>query len=87
MWARKSMQATCFDFSPLRHSMSVARLAEVRGDVTALPRFQRECLHADLVGPFPFAKGPLVAFSHGVAQAIVDMPELRADGMRAHQCL
>ena len=87
MWARKSMQATCFDFSPLRHSMAVARLAEVRGDVTALPRFQRECLHADLVGPFPFAKGPLVAFSHGVAQAIVDMPELKADGRRAHECL
>jgi hypothetical protein len=54
MWARGSMQATCFDFSDGRHKAAVGRLNDVAGDVLSLPRFQRECLHPDLAGPFPF---------------------------------
>ena len=54
-------------------------MREEGGDVTKLPRFQRECLHAGLTGPYPFAKGPLVVYSHVVASTLVAMPELAAD--------
>lgn len=78
MWLPRSMQASCFDFSYARHAIAVQRLGEV-GNAEKLPRFQRECLHADLAGPYPFAKGPLVAFSYSVASRLVALPELDAD--------
>lgn len=79
MWSPRSMQATCFDFGYGRHQLALKRLDDVRGDASKLPRFQRECLHADASGPFPFAKGPLVGFSYSVADRIVRLPELAAD--------
>lgn len=78
MWSPRSMQAACFDFSYARHALALRRLREVR-DASTLPRFHRECLHADLVGPHPFAKGPLVALSHSVASRLVTLPEYDAD--------
>ena len=79
MWSPASMQATCFDFSHGRHTTAIGRLADVNFDERKLPRFQRECLHPGLVGPYPFAKGPLVGFSHSVASTLVQMPELARD--------
>ena len=79
MWSPRSMMAGCFDFSHDRHAIAMQRLDEVRGDASQLPRFQRECLHADNVGPYPFAKGPLVVFSRSTAAAIVATPEFDAD--------
>ena len=79
MWSPRSMMAGCFDFSQKRHELALKRLDDVGGDAKGLPRFQRECLHADLVGPYPFAKGPLVAYSRNVAAALVALPELDED--------
>lgn len=52
MWSPRSMQATCFDFSFGRHMLAMDRLRDLGGDVTKLPRFQRECLYPDLSGPY-----------------------------------
>ena len=79
MWSPSSMQASCFGFGHTRHRLALARLGQVKGDGARLPRFQRECLHDGLVGPYPFAKGPLVAFSHSVASRLVSLPELAED--------
>ena len=73
------MQGTCFDFSHGRHTVALVRMADAKGDMVSLPRFQRECLHDDLVGPYPFAKGPLVAYSHSVAEVVVGMKALERD--------
>ena len=51
MWSPRSMQATCFDFSYGRHMLAMDRLRDMGGNLSRLPRFQRECLHADLAGP------------------------------------
>jgi len=51
MWSPRSMQATCFDFSYGRHALAMDRLRDMGGNLSRLPRFQRECLHADLAGP------------------------------------
>ena len=79
MWSTRSMQATCFDYGPGRHVMALQRLRAVEGNLTKLPRFQRECLYSDLSGPYPFAKGPLVGYSHSVASTLVSLPELDQD--------
>jgi hypothetical protein len=56
-----SMVGSCWSNEPHplgRFTTAQQRLAEVRrngSDVAMLPRFQRECLHSSLVGPFPCA--------------------------------
>lgn len=83
MWSPSAMQATCFDFGHSRHTLSMSRLAQVRGRPRALPRFQRECLHDDLVGPYPFAKGPLVVYARAVLRRVLRRPEFEADELHA----
>jgi hypothetical protein len=77
------MQATCFAFSYGRHTATRARLKQLGWNYSKLPRFERECTHPDLSGPFPFAKGPLVGFSRQVVSTLVSLREFDEDERHA----
>ena len=91
MWAVDAMLPTCFDFSRTRFLAAVlegrrriaAAPAHNRSLARVIPRFQRECLYADAVGPYPFAKGPLVVYSRSVAERLVGLPQFDADEAHA----
>lgn len=82
LWSPSSMQSACFDFSSVRaiESLKRLRLHISLGTVsTDMPRFERECVYSGLVGPFPFAKGPLVVYSHTVLATLVRSAQLKVD--------
>ena len=54
-WAPKSLMPACFAFGHYRNDVAEIRNRQVNGHAETLPRHQRECLHSDLVGPFPYA--------------------------------
>lgn len=54
LYSPRTMMASCFDFNHRRFANAVGALHRERGDASKLPRFERECLHAGFVGPFPF---------------------------------
>ena len=86
MWHPTSMQAVCWDYNPnlwwrmvRASSMSSpppapppppGRRRRVR---SAAPPSQSECLRDGLVGPYPFAAGPFMAYSRSVAKLIAGM--------------
>jgi hypothetical protein len=91
MWSPASMTASCFDYSGTRFMEAVAAARVPRAN-KSLPRFQRECLHEDLVGPYPFAKGPFVAYTRSVLERLFAMDMLSSDeahalGARRHTAM
>lgn len=70
-WDRDAMLASCFDYSPLRWTLA-AMQARQASATSQLPRWQAECLKPNGAGPFPYAKGPFVAYSLPVASALVE---------------
>ena len=86
MWSPSAMMPACFDYSRHRFHVSItenlARQSKMPSNqslLDAIPRFQRECLLSDTTGPYPFAKGPLVAYSRPVAERLLAMPQLVLD--------
>jgi hypothetical protein len=42
-------------------------------------RADRECLYAEAVGPYPYAKGPLVVYTRQVLERLLALPQASAD--------
>ena len=42
-------------------------------------RADRECLYAEAVGPYPYAKGPLVVYTRQVLERLLALPQTSAD--------
>ena len=85
-WVPNTMMPTCFGYSVERYINSVfeahrkhRRLTPNASLAAAIPRFQRECLFTEAVGPYPFAKGPLVVYSRNVLRRLMQMPRLATD--------
>ena len=85
IWSPASMQAACFAYSFVRSAYSLRRLRQhlAAGALDDLPRFERECVYNGTVGPFPYAKGPLVVYSHRVLRTVLSAPEIDADEAHA----
>lgn len=83
VWGRETMWPYCFDYSAVRwaKAASAARAAAGNASAPPIPRWLDECVAPNTVGPFPYAKGPLVAYSRPVAAAIA--PRFEADERRA----
>ena len=87
MWSPNAMMPTCFGYSRERHLIAIlqsrsrlrSRHPLNQTGVGLIPRFQRECLYDDVVGPYPFAKGPLVVYSRSVAARLVSLPQFADD--------
>ena len=87
MWSPSAMLPTCFAYNRERHLSAMlqtkSRLSSQQPlnqtGLGLIPRFQRECLYDDVVGPYPFAKGPLVVYSRSVASRLVSSPQFAAD--------
>jgi hypothetical protein len=79
MWNREAMQPSCFAYYSFRWFKAMENFkakqvaAERSRNASSVPlaRWQHECVHPGLSGPFPYAKGPFVAYSRAVVTLIV----------------
>ena len=91
MWNRETLTPACFAYYSFRWwtARQAARELEARRAAGGTPpppqqqlaRSQYECVAPNVVGPFPYAKGPFVAYSRAVAAAMsrrFDADEKRA---------
>ena len=83
MWDRASWSPSCFAYGSGRAEASgrFANTTLAANASAVLPRSVVECIGERRSGPFPYAKGPLVAYSRDVAAAIV--PKLDAEEAEA----
>ena len=90
MWDRASWSPSCFAYGSGRAEAS-ARFANTTLATNAsavLPRSVVECIGEKRSGPFPYAKGPLVAYSRDVAAAIVaKLDAEEAEATRVHSTM
>uniref|UniRef100_A0A7S2HZT9 Uncharacterized protein n=1 Tax=Haptolina brevifila TaxID=156173 RepID=A0A7S2HZT9_9EUKA len=72
MWNRDPMLPSCFAYYSYRwyKARQVADEVAVNASAKPLARWQYECVAPGIIGPFPYAKGPFVAYSRSVAAAI-----------------
>ena len=79
MWNRPAMSPSCFAYYSFRWYMAQEAAREHAKNASSQPlaRSQYECTAPDVIGPFPYAKGPFVAYSRSVAAAIA--PRFDAD--------
>jgi len=78
MWDPASRTPACFSFSASRF-LQARQAAASNASGTSLTADQRECLNPLLVGPFPYAKGPFVAYSRSVSAALLRDIDRRHD--------
>ena len=93
-WMPRAMMPTCFAFSTGRFNSTInstiARCAAAAAAARALNstapapplltrRADRECLYAEAVGPYPYAKGPLVVYTRQVLERLLALPQTSAD--------
>lgn len=83
MWNPEIMVPSCFAYYNFRWAKAKQAADQRLSNESAAPlaRWQRECVTPGIIGPFPYAKGPFVAYSRHVAAAIV--PYFAADEQRA----
>lgn len=79
MWNREAMQPSCFAYFSFRWAKAKEAAAMHAANASSRPlaRWQHECVAPGVVGPFPYAKGPFVAYSRAVAAALVPALEVR----------
>ena len=74
LWDTAAFMPHCYGYSIGRWQLAVAAYSNATTNTSgplSLKRSQLECVHPTLRGPFPYAKGPFVAYSRNVARAIV----------------
>jgi hypothetical protein len=79
MWHPQSMQAVCWDYSPIlwfntwRASPPARAGTSAKAGPGSAKTFVHECMRPGVEGPYPFASGPFVAYSRRVAALLVGL--------------
>ena len=89
LWVPSALAPACFGYGPARFVNALrdvaGRLAMANsshgGDAwpSGVSRRERECLFSDAIGPFPYAKGPLVVYSREVLARLMALPHVLED--------
>lgn len=83
MWDVRAMRLTCWHGSgPNRWLAAVDAFQQAHGNASALGEALRECIVPGARGPFPFAGGPLAAYSRPLLVAMTSLPAFSDDEKR-----
>ena len=75
MWDPVAMLSTCYAYSSRRWELARRTVSIFGGNLSLhnILRRHAECLQPQAVGPFPYAKGHFLGYSHRTAALLVEL--------------